>query len=398
MAVRNQEKKGRILTIEHPTDSSPAVMVFSGNAGQLLRGDIPTVNILKAMRRRAHRNGVPFVLHFQEAGALRKNSAGMTRLLEDVFGDEVTIYSYGPQESNGLIRKGLDQYTVSSKKLSIRARSVVHLPIVERNVMRRNQRAAVNTSYDFVLPNAEPGYLETTGFHYDLGLTPISTKVSRLQAYETRLGVERLIQQDINPPQQRYPEQDVKARQQRHSEQDVKARQQRHPESSSICHPERSEGSQKPLESIRGRAGLITYSGDGNTRGFVGTRWQMDRVDALKKGLGEDVQEATEEISVTANLPHSIQQEFIGKKHPLLKFAGNMLDDVFDAIDDTTGSKWGERKLDHQFFRDFRITPSGKLVPLQKFDVIENNVFYDFANADHYCIGTLFGFQMNGNE
>jgi hypothetical protein len=374
MAVRNQEKKGRILTIEHPTDSSPALMVLSGNAGQLLRGDIPTMNILKAMKRRAHRNGVPFVLHFQEAGAVRKNSVGMTRLLEDVFGDEVTIFQYGPQESKGLIRKGLDQYTVSSKTLSIRARGVVHLPIVERNVMRRNQRAAVNTSYDFVLPNGETGYLETTGFHYDLGLTPISTKVSRLQAYETRRGVERLIQQDMNPSLQC------------------------HPEHSSACHPERSEGSQKVIESIRGRAGLITFSGDGNTRGFVGTRWQMDRVDALKKGLGEDVQEATEEISVTANLPHSIQQEFIGKKHPLLKFAGNMLDDFFDAIDDTTGGKWGERKLDHQFFRDFRVTTAGKLIPLQKFDVIENNVFYDFANADHYCIGTLFGFQENGDE
>jgi hypothetical protein len=248
----------------------------------------------------------------------------------------------------------------------------VHLPVVERNVMRRNQRAAVNTSYDFVLPNAELAYLETTGFHYDLGLTPISTKVSRLQALETRRGVERLIQQDIDNPQQRHP--------------------------SSDCHPERSEGSRVALESIRGRAGLITFSGDGNTRGFVGTRWQMDRVDALKKGLGEGVQEATEEIGVTANLPRSIQQEFIGKKHPLLKFAGNMLDDVFDVIDDTTGGKWGERKLDHQFFRDFMVTPKGKLVPLQKFDVIENNVFYDFANADHYCIGTLFGFQMNGDE
>ncbi len=360
MAVRNQEKKGRILTIEHPTDSSPAVMVLSGNAGQLLRGDIPTVHILKAMRQRAHRNGVPFVLHFQEAGAVRKSSVGMTRLLEDVFEDEVTIFQYGPQESNGLIRKGLDQYTVSSKKLSIRARSVVHLPIVERNVMRRNQRAAVNTSYDFMLPNGEQAYLETTGFHYDLGLTPISAKVSRLQAYETRRGVERLIQQDINP--------------------------------------ERVVVNQKVVESIRGRAGLVTFSGDGNTRGFVGTRWQIDRVDALKKGLGEDVQEATEEISVTANLPHSIQQEFIGKKHPLLKFAGNMLDDVFDVIDDTTGSKWGERKLDHQFYRAIRITAEGKLVPLQKFDVVENNVFYDFANADHYCIGTLFGFQINGDE
>jgi hypothetical protein len=366
MTVRNQEKKGRILTIEHPTDSSPALMVLSGNAGQLLRGDIPTVNILKAIRQRAHRNGVPFVLHLQEAGAVRKNSLGMTRLLEDVFGDEVTIFHYGPQESNGLIRTGLDQYTVSSITLPVRSRSVVHLPIVERNVMRRNQRAAVNISYDFVLPNGEQAYLETTGFHYDLGLTPISTKASRLQAFETRRGVEKLIQQDIDPPQQ--------------------------------CHPERSEGSQKKLESIRGRAGLITFSGDGNTRGFVGTRWQMDRVDALKKGLGEDVQEATEEISVTANLPHSIQQEFIGKKHPLLKLAGNMLDDVLDVIDDTTGGKWGERKLDHQFFRDFRVTPAGKLVPLQKFDVIENNVFYDFANADHYCIGTLFGFQMNEDD
>jgi hypothetical protein len=374
MVVHHRENnKGRILTIEHPTDSSPALMVFSGNAGQLLRGDTPTVNILKAMRRRAHRNDVAFVMHFQEAGAVRKNSVGMTRLLEDVFGDEVTIFRYGPQESNGLIREGLDQYTVSSNKLSIRARSVIHLPIVERNVMRRNQRAAVNTSYDLVLPNGEPGYLETTGFHYDLGLTPISSKVSRLQAFETRRGVERLIQQDIDLQQQSHPE-------------------------PLVCHPERSEESQKVVESIRGRVGLVTFSGDGNTRGFVGTRWQMDRVDALKKGLGENVQEATEEISVTANLPHSIQQEFIGKKHPLLKFAGNMLDDVFDVIDDTTGSKWGERKLDHQFFRDFGVTTSGKLVPLQKFDVIENNVFYDFANADHYCIGTLFGFQMNGDE
>ena len=137
MAVRNQEKKGRILTIEHPTDSSPALMVLSGNAGQLLRGDTPTVNILKAMRR-AHRNGVPFVLHFQEAGAVRKNSVGMTRLLEDVFGDEVIIFRYGPQELNGLIRAGLDQYHRFFKKLSIRDRSVVHLPVVERNVMRRN--------------------------------------------------------------------------------------------------------------------------------------------------------------------------------------------------------------------------------------------------------------------
>jgi hypothetical protein len=164
MAVRNQEKKGRILTIEHPTDSSPALMVFSGNAGQLLRGDPPTVNILKAMRQRAHRNGVAFVMHFQEAGAIRKNSVGMTRLLEDVFEDEVTIFHYGPQESNGQIRLGLDQYTVSSKNLSIRARSVELLPVVERNVMRRNQRAAVNTSYDFVLPNGEPGYLESADY------------------------------------------------------------------------------------------------------------------------------------------------------------------------------------------------------------------------------------------
>lgn len=355
MAGHNRENKGRILTIEHPTDSSPALMVFSGNAGQLLRGDTPTFNILKAMRQRAHRNGVAFAIHFQEAGAVRKNSVGMTRLLEDVFGDEVTIFCYGPQESNGLIRKGLDQYTVSSKNLPIRARSVMYLPVVERNVMRRNQRAAVNTSYDFVLPNGEQGYLETTGFHYDLGLTPISTKVSRLQALETRRGVDKLIQQDIDP-------------------QGITV-------------------DQKVVESVRGRAGLVTFSGDGNTRGFVGTRWQMDRVDALKKGLGDDVKEATEEISVTANLPHSIQQEFIGKKRPLLKLAGNIIDDVFDAIDDMTGSKWGERKLDHQFYRDFMITPEGLLVPLQRFDVIENNVFYDFANADHYFIGTLFGFQ-----
>ena len=384
MAVHNRENKGRILTIEHPTDSSPALMVFSGNAGQLLRGDTPTVNILKAMRRRAHRNGVAFVMHFQEAGAVRKNSVGMTRLLEDVFTDEVIIFRYGPQESNGQIRKGLDQYTVSSKNLSIRARSVVLLPIVERNIMRRNQRAAVNTSYDFVLPNSELGYLETTGFHYDLGLTPISSRVSRLQTVETRLGVEELIQQDINLQHQSRPSTEYSPSPDYHPLNE--------------CHTERSEGSHiEKLMSIRGRAGLVTFSGDGNTRGFVGTRWQMDRVEVLKKGLGADVKEATEEINVTANLPHSIQQEFIGKKHPLLKLAGNIIDDVIDTLDETTGNKWGERKLDHQFYRDFTITPEGKLIPLHRFDIIENNVFYAFENADHYFIGTLFGFQMNGD-
>jgi hypothetical protein len=349
MAIRNQENQGRILTIEHPTDSVPALMVFSGNAGQLLRGDIPTANILKAMRQRAQRNGVAFTMHFQEAGTGGKNSVGMTRLLEDVFGDEVVIFRYGPQESNGQVRQGLEQYTVSSRNLSVRTRSVVHLPVVERNVMRRNQRAAVNTSYDVVLPDGEQGYLETTGFHYDLGLTPLSKKVSYLQAEETRRGVEKLIQQDID---------------------------------------------QEVGKTVRGRKGLVTFSGDGNTRGFIGTRWQMDRVAALKKGLGDDVVEATEEIGVTANLPHSIQQEFIGKKNPLLKFTSSIIDTVIDAIHDTTGSKWGERKLDHQFYRDFTITPEGSLLPLRRFTVIENNVYYGFANADHYFISTLFGYDM----
>ena len=299
-------------------------------------------------------------MHFQEAGAIRKNSAGMTRLLEEVFGDEVAIFRYGPEESNQQIREGLDQYIVSSKNLTVRARSIVLLPVVERNVMRRNQRAAVNTSYDFVLPGGEQAYLETTGFHYDLGLTPISKRVSRLQALETRWGVEKLIQQDIQA--------------------------------------EGASSEQKAGKPVRGRKGLVTFSGDGNTRGFIGTRWQMDRIEALKNGLGDSVKEATEEIGVTANLPHSIQQEFIGKKHPVMKLAGNIIDDVIYAIDDTTGSKWGERKLDHQFYQDFTITHEGVRVPLDRFDVIENNVFYDFENADHYFISTLFGYQMNGDK
>ena len=158
---------------------------------------MPTLAVLKAMRQRAHRNGIAFVMHFQEAGAVRKNSVGMTRLLEEVFGDEIAIFRYGPQESNGQIREGLDQYIVSSKNLTVRARSIVLLPVVERNVMRRNQRAAVNTSYDFALPGAEQVYLVTTGFRYDLGLTALSKRVSRLQALETRRGVEKLNQQDI---------------------------------------------------------------------------------------------------------------------------------------------------------------------------------------------------------
>ena len=357
MKVRRTENKGRILTIEHPTESFPALTVFSGNAGQLLRGDLPTLNVLKAMRQRAHRNGVGFVMHFQEAGAVSKNSVGMKKLLEEVFGDEVTIFCYGPEESNGQIRVGLDQYVISSKNLTIRARSIVLLPVVERNVLRRNQRAAINTSYDFVLPGGERAYLETTGFHYDLGLTPISKRVCRLQALETRRAVEKLIRQDVDG--------------------------------------EGTGSERKAGKPLCGCKGLVTFSGDGNTRGFVGTRWQLDRIEALKNGLGDNVKEATEEINVTANLPHSIQQEFIGKKHPLLKFAGSMIDDVFDVIDDTTGGKWGERKLDHQFYRDFAITPEGTLAALDRFDVIENNVFYDFENADHYFIGTLFGYQMN---
>ncbi|HVB21692.1 MAG TPA: hypothetical protein VNG51_07090 [Ktedonobacteraceae bacterium] len=359
MAVRNQENQGRILTIEHPTNSVPALMVFSGNAGQLLRGDIPTANILKAMRQRVQRNGVAFTMHFQEAGTGRKNSVGMTRLLEDVFGDDVVIFRYGSQESSGQVRQGFDQYTVSSTNLPVRTRSVVNLPVVERNVMRRNQRAAVNTSYDFVLPDGEQRYLETTGFHYDLGLTALSKRVSYLQAEETRQAVEKLIQQDIN-------------------------------QEGSNVYPE-------VRKAVRGRKGLVTFSGDGNTRGFVGTRWQTDRIAALKKGLGDDLTEATEEIGVTANLSHSIQQELMERKNSLLKFTSIVVDNVIDIIDETTGSKWGERKLDHQFYRDFTITAEGSLLPLHKFDVIENNVYYGFVNADHYFISTLFGYQMNGS-
>ncbi len=356
MPIHNLRNKGRILTIEHPTESSPALMVFSGNAGQLLRGDISTANILKAMRQRAQRNGVAFTIHLQEAGAVNKNSVGMTRLLEDVFGDEINIFCYGQQDTNGQIREGLDQYTVSSKNLTVRRRSVVHLTVVERKLMRRNQRIAMNASYDFILPNGERGYLETTGFHYDLGLTPASTKISRLQAVETRHGVEKLIKQDIG-------QQDI------FFDQNLEAK-------------------------AHGLKGLVTFSGDGNTRGLVGTRWHLDRVEALKKGLGHDVLEATEEINVTSNLPHSIQQEFIEKKHPVLKLTGHVVNSAIGAMDITTGSKWGERKLDHQFYRDFIFTSDGSFVPLHRFDVIENNVFYNFANADHYFISTLFGYQM----
>lgn len=353
MTVHQSEHQGRILTIEHPTASVPALLVFSGNAGQLLRGDIPTVNLLKAMRQRVQRNGVAFTMHFQEAGTVRKDSVGMTRLLEDIFGDEIVLFRYGFQESHGQVRAGLDQYLVSSKQLAVRSRSVIHLPVVERTVLRRNQRVALNTSYDLVLPDGEQAYLETTGFHYDLGLTPISRKVSSLQAQQTREGVEQLIRHDI--------------------EQDT---------GHALC----------------GRKGLVTFSGDGNTRGFVGTRWQMDRIAALRKGLGDDVMEATEEISVTANLPHSIQQEFIEKQEPLLKLAGTVVETVIDAIDETTGSKWGERKLDHQFYRDFTIAADGVLQPSHSFDVIENNVYYGFDNADHYSISTLFGYNRDNKD
>jgi len=359
MNSHNLTNKGRILTIEHPTTSIPALLVLSGNAGQLLRGDLPTLHILQAMKQRTQRNGVPFVLHLQEAGAINGNSVGMTRLLEDVFEDSVTLFRYGTAESQGQIRHGFDQFIVSAKSLPVRRRSVVLLPVVERNVLRRNQRAAVNTSYDFCLPDGEQGYLETTGFHYDLGLTALSKRVSKLQAEKTREGVEKLLQQDIALAD------------------DI--------EQTDI------------LPSICGRKGLITFSGDGNTRGFVGTRWQLDRVEALKNGLGADIKEATEEIDVTANLAQSIQQEFIEKQHPLLKFTGNVINDVIKVIDDTTGSKWGERKLDHQFYRELTISAEGTPGPLQNFDVIENNVFYDFANADHFFIGTLFGYQLESS-
>ncbi|BCL78700.1 hypothetical protein ccbrp13_11650 [Ktedonobacteria bacterium brp13] len=357
MLINNTENKGRILTIEHPTESVPTLMVFSGNAGQLLRGDIPTLNILQAMKQRTQRNGVAFTMHFQEAGAMNKRSVGMTRLIEDVFGDDVTIYRYGPQESDGQIRAGLDQYLVSSKNLSVRSRSVVHLPVVERKVMRKNQRVAVNTSFDLILPDNEHGYLAATGFHYDLGLTPVSNKISRLQALETKHGVEKLLSQDINYQR-------------------------------NVFYPE--DG--KPIQGLKG---LVIYSGDGNTRGLIGTRWQMDRIEAIKKGLGANIKEATAEINVTANLPHSIQQEFLERENYFVKLAGQIVDSAIDVVDVTTGSKWGERKLDHQFYRDFTMTPDGSLYLLNRFDVIENNVFYNFANADHYFISTLFGYHLD---
>ncbi|GCE14827.1 hypothetical protein [Tengunoibacter tsumagoiensis] len=354
MQISQTENKGRILTIEHPTESTPALMVFSGNAGQLLRGDQPTLHVLKAMRQRTIRNGVPFTIHLQEAGAMNKKSVGMTRLLEDVFGDEVVIFRYGSAETDGQVRDGLDQYLVSSRQLQIRARNSIHLPMVDRKLMRRNQRVALNTSFDLPLPNGETGYVVTTGFHYDLGLTANSTRISRLQAVETRLGVEQLIQQDLQ-----YPGSDP----------------------------------HNPPPPPQHLQGLVVFSGDGNTRGGIGTRWQMDRVEALKKGLGENVMEATAEINVTANLPHSIQQEFLEKEHPIMKFAGTIVNTAIDALDATTGNKWGERKLDHQFYRDFTINADGLFVPLHRFDVIENTVFYNFANADHYVVSTLFGYQ-----
>lgn len=359
MLISTSENKGRILTIEHPSESIPALMVFSGNAGQLLRGDIPTIHMLKAIKKRAQDKNVAFTIHLQEAGAMHKKSVGMTRLLEDVFGDDVCIFRYGTQETNGEVREGMDQYIVSSKTLPVRSRSAIHLPMVERKVMRRNQRVAVNTSYDFTLPDGEQGYLATTGFHYDLGLTPNSTKISRLQARETRLGAEKLLQHDLNMSRDAL----------------------------------RGE----TRKSLAGLKGLITFSGDGNTRGVIGTRWHTDRVDSLKKGLGEGIKEATAEINVTANLPHSIQQEFLEKEHSLMKAAGYLVDAMIDAIDVTTGSKWGERKLDHQFYRDFTINSEDLLVPLHKFDVLENNVFYNFANADHYFISTLFGYSTKNS-
>ncbi len=351
MTLYQKNNPGRILTVEHPTASTPALLVFSGNAGQLLRGDTPTLHILQAIRQRVQRNKVPFVIHLQEAGAASSKSAGMTRLLADVFSDEVNVFCFGTQETNGQIRQGFDQYIVSSTNLNVRTRSTVLLPVVERNILRRNQRAAINTSYDLYLPDGEQAYLVTTGFHYDLGLTSISKRISLLQAKETRLSVERLIQQDID-----------------------------------------LAGSPE-VQPIHGRKGLVTFSGDGNTHGLVGTRWQLDRVEDLKQGLGDGIKEATEEIQVTANLSQSIQQEFLAKKHPLIKLTGRIVNDFFAAADDLTGSKWGERKLDHQFYRDFMVSPTGTLLPLHSFDVIENNVFYNFDNADHYCIGTLFGYQ-----
>ena len=357
MATAQAVQNGRILTIEHPTESQPVLLVFSSNAGQLLRGDRTTANVLTAMKQSAHRKGVPFVMHFQEAGAgiISEKSVGMTRLLEDVFGHEITIFRHGTHESIGQIREGLDQYLASAKSLPVRARSVVHLSVVERRLMRQNQRAAMHTSYDFPLPDGEQGYLLTSGFHYDLGLTSASKRISRLQAEETRQSVERLLQREIDQDEQ-------------------------------LLVPARS----KP---VRGRKGLIIFSGDGNTHAPIGTRWQVDQVAALKQGFGAEIKEATESIEATANLSHSIQQELIEKKHPLFRLAEKLIEDVVGTVDSMTSSNLGERKLDHQFYRDFTIMPDGSLSPLHAFEVIENNVFYGFGNADHYVISTLFGYR-----
>jgi hypothetical protein len=355
MMIRDSEDIGRILTIEHPGESVPALLVFSSNAGQLLRGDEPTAVLLNAMRQCAHRKGVPFVMHFQETDRGLRRSVGMTRLLENIFGNEVSIFRHGAEDADDELHAGFDQYIVSSKELAVRARSVIQLPTLERRLLYGGQRAAMHTSYNWRLPDGEEAYLITSGFHYDLGFTRVSKQISQFQAQETRRSVERMLVRDLN-----------------------------------LTGIGGDESRRTP---IYGRKALITFSGDGNTHGPLGTRWQPDQIAALRRGLGEEVKEATEAIEVTAQLSRSMQQEAIERKHPWLVLAGTLVDDMLSMVDEVTHSKWGERKLDHQFYCDFAITPSGEIAPLDAFDVVENHVFYGYGNADHYVISTLFGYR-----
>src|SRR5438876_12028947 len=68
-------------------------------AAQAEEGDAGLAEIGRASCR--EREEISVVVHLQKEDAIRQNSVGMTKLLEDLFGAEITICRYGQEESNG---------------------------------------------------------------------------------------------------------------------------------------------------------------------------------------------------------------------------------------------------------------------------------------------------------
>lgn len=339
---RIERTRGRNIILNTPTESIPFLTVFSNNTGQLLRGgDLEAERMLKGLLRQARRNHVPFIIHLQEAGSISSDSVGMEKIIQDVFTDKANYWHYGTSNSNGQINLGHDQYTIySTEGLSPLHQQILLLPQVPRQILRRNQRAAQLSDFLLTLPNGSQQYLIGAGFHYDLDFTKTSREIKFEQAKITRRGVDDMIDNAI--------------------------------ENGLI--PSNSEG-------------IVIFSCDANTHGYPGLPWHRERVEKIMEGLGPDIVEDTKDLTFTASLARSIEQEILSGT-----INSNLLKRPITVFTNTVGDAIiMNRKLDHQFHLNFIVGEEGKYTPIDNIEVIDSYLLIAYQNADHFPIGTLYG-------